>query len=134
MQIALILGYLVGWVVFFYAVVPGVVQGPVGAWLYRACLLQPRSWGIGLPFLAAAFAIAFLWPVALVVWLVTGRRPPPVITTQALMDHYGLPYEGEGPALTVVPSGIPQRVQGRTRLQTEFASSGEFWSCYLGRN
>lgn len=133
MQIVLVIGYLVGWLAFLYAVVPGVVQGPTGAWLYRACILQPRSWPVGLPFVAAAFAIAFLWPLVLVVWLVTGRRPPPVVTTQALMDRYGVAYEGEGPVLTLVPSGVAKRLVGRTPLPIEFASNDEFWVFFLGQ-
>jgi hypothetical protein len=34
--LAAIVVYVLGWPVFFYAIVPSVVQGPPGAWLYRA--------------------------------------------------------------------------------------------------
>jgi hypothetical protein len=124
--------YAVGWLVFFYAIVPSLVQGPPGAWLYRACVLQPRSWPLGIPFVIAAFTVAFTWPLALVVWLLTGRRPPPLIATQSLLDHYGVPYEGEGPALSRIPTDIGRRLGGhRTTLPTEFGSSVEFWRFYL---
>lgn len=135
MAVALIIAYILGWLAFFYALIPEIVQGPTGAWLYRACVLQPRSWALGIPFVIGAFAIATTWPLVLVLWLVTGRRPPPLITTQALLDHYGVPYDGEGPVLTRVPRDIPKRLRGHpTRLTTEFASSGEFWKLYLARN
>ena len=71
-------------------------------------------------------------PLALVVWLLTGRRPPPLIATQSLLDHYGVPYEGEGPALSRIPTDIGRRLGGhRTTLPTEFGSSVEFWRFYL---
>jgi hypothetical protein len=80
----------------------------------------------------AAFVVSSTWPLALVVWLAAGRRPPPLITTQALLDHYGVPYEGEGPVLSRVPTDIPKRLGGRrTRLPSEFGSSAEFWQSYL---
>ena len=130
--VAAIVIYVLGWLVFFYAIVPGSVQGPTGAWLYRACVLQPRSWLLGIPFALAAFGLALTWPLALVGWLLSGRRLPPLITTQALLDRYGAPYGGTGPVLSRVPADIPKRLVGHsTTLTTSFSSSTDFWRFYF---
>lgn len=135
MTVVLVLVYLVGLFATLYVVAPVAVQGPAGAWLYRACLLQPRSWALGLPFVVAAMAASALWPVVLVLWLLTGRRPPPLITTQALLDFYEVPDDGDRPVLSRIPQDVPRRLAGhRTTLPTEFPSSGDFWVLYLGRD
>lgn len=127
--LVLIVCWLAGFALFLYVIIPGMVQGPIGAELYRACVLQPRSWPVGVPFTFFCFAVALLWPVAGVTWYLLRVRTP-FICTQALLEAYGLNPTEHAPAVTLVPRGIPPRIQGRSGLPTEFASTAEFWTAF----
>ena len=132
--ISLLVIYIIGFLAFFYMALPLAVQGPIGAQLYRTCLLHPPSWALGLPFIIAAPILSLLWPILLIVWLALGRPAPPLITTQALIEHFDVRYEGGLPVLTRVPKDIPKRLAAHSiRTSKTYETAVDFWEEYLNK-
>ncbi len=131
--ISLIVIYIIGYFVFLWVVVPLMVQAVIGVSLYQACFFHPPSWPLGLPFLVVAQLVSLTWPIVLTAWLALGRPAPPLISSQALIEHLGAQYEG-GPVLTRVPKDIPKRLAAHSiRTSKTYETAGDFWEEYLGK-
>ncbi|MFC5910473.1 hypothetical protein [Streptacidiphilus monticola] len=78
-------------ITLYFVYLLGIPTGGYGVFFFRAGLMgaNPLRRGIdwrvfllpNIPYFALTVAKSFVWPVVLVTWLATGRRPSPWIAT-----------------------------------------------------